>query len=745
MNSEAGSKENYIGIFQIEQNQQKKTYSNNWTLIAISTTRSTISISEINTSSTCLLTQVLQFVSINPPIAISIFLIDPKMNKIQHTLRTIYPDAKTTSISLKESSSLKLDQNIQYVYLNTDRRYNTNISLFFAYLTHSSSIKQPYSVYYISTPLTDVISIDPWTCNNLELIKNKNTQTKSSTLLSAVDNTSTSIGRDLLRRTLVAPPKDPSVSIARQMAVKHLLANQDNLSLLRKAIESTRDIGRAITVLASEKEVAEKKLRSILSIYKTILSWMDIGEIDFQDPLLANAILDEDIHKERLEELLELITENIDPIFDIENRPADQMNVFSIIKTDPDSILALTRRIYNETVNEIMAYKSQQEKLVKSPLRITITKKSVRLTTHTSALSRIKELRYLEVIRQPANISFTSIQLMKYNTRLIQTRKDIYNASNNLVSQLSNSVQEYIPVLIKLLDSVALLDLLSSFAKYAEGCNSSCPSFSNSTLSIKEGLFPVLKETSIIPSNIFLYPGKRFILIKGQNMSGKSVYLKQVALLTIMAYSGMLIPCESGVFPRVDKIFVRCGSDDDSVSGASTFHVEMRESSFILNNVTENSLVLLDELGRGTSTTDSFSLALAISERLLEIRCFVLFVCHVSYLDILLDYNGVYGIQLNRVLGSLGSGEVDGSIDRNKNYGIEAAKAVGISDIIIDKANKILNRIKLPEQSTAISNNILKEKYEWALFLKTLIEDSNDSSEERLSKVLETIQQNELK
>lgn len=241
------------------------------------------------------------------------------------------------------------------------------------------------------------------------------------------------------------------------------------------------------------------------------------------------------------------------------------------------------------------------------------------------------------------------------------------------------------------------MDVLSTLAYDAILYNYTKPVFSEDRLEIKGGRHPVVERftQNFVENDIYMDNEKRFVVITGPNMSGKSTFIRQVGLISLMAQIGSFVPAQKAILPVFDRIFTRMGARDDLAGGRSTFLVEMNEMALILLKSTEKSLVLLDEVGRGTSTQDGVSIAWAISEELIKRGCKVLFATHFTELTelekhfpqvqnktILVKEEGKNVIFTHKV--------VDGVADRS--YGIEVAKIAGIPDRVINRAYEILER-----------------------------------------------------
>jgi len=277
-----------------------------------------------------------------------------------------------------------------------------------------------------------------------------------------------------------------------------------------------------------------------------------------------------------------------------------------------------------------------------------------------------------------------------------------------LYEQLLDQLAPIIPQLQRIASAIAELDVLATFAERAATLNFSVPRFSDETqISISKGRHPVVEAQvdTFTPNDITLSETRRMLLITGPNMGGKSTYMRQVALIALLAHVGSFVPAQSTVLGEIDQIFTRIGASDDLASGRSTFMVEMTEAANILHNATEKSLVLVDEIGRGTSTFDGLALAYAIARHLLENnRCYTLFATHYFELTRLAEeFAQLSNVHLSAIehqhsivfLHAVNEGAA------SQSYGLQVAALAGVPNDVIKTAKKQLRKL---EQNSAAQN-----------------------------------------
>ena len=302
-------------------------------------------------------------------------------------------------------------------------------------------------------------------------------------------------------------------------------------------------------------------------------------------------------------------------------------------------------------------------------------------------------------------------ELKEFENKVLSAESQAITREHTLFSELCALVASHITSISKFADTIATIDTLVCFAETANTFGYTKPVLVETpTIAIKNGRHPVLDRLlreNFVPNDCTLQ-GETLALITGPNMAGKSTYIRQVALITLLAHTGSFVPAESATIGLVDRIFTRVGASDELHAGQSTFMVEMVETANILNNATKNSLIILDEIGRGTSTLDGLSLAWAIAEQLAKRGCRTLFATHYHELTSLADRDDaitnlhvtvrewqdeivfLYGIK-------------EGRTDRS--YGIHVAKIAGVPGAVVDRANELLETLTVHTQQASIETS----------------------------------------
>lgn len=304
---------------------------------------------------------------------------------------------------------------------------------------------------------------------------------------------------------------------------------------------------------------------------------------------------------------------------------------------------------------------------------------------------------FIHPVRRKKILECQTLDLKKWNQKIVDSHNEVLQMSDGAIQDLICDVREEIEPLFKACDAIAMLDMLGSFAQLATTQDYCRPEITK-TLAVKSGRHPIrekIHNQRYIPNDAYASQQSRFQIITGCNMSGKSTYIRSLALMAVMAQIGSFAPASYASFPIFHQLFARISMDDCIEANVSTFAAEMRETAFILRNVDERSMVIIDELGRGTSTRDGISIAIAIAEALVDSRALVWFVTHFRDLAIILgERNGVVNLHL--------AVELDTQKDRmtmlyriangcvqERHYGLALARVMDLPPDVLQVAEKV--------------------------------------------------------
>lgn len=542
--------------------------------------------------------------------------------------------------------------------------------------------------------IRDGLALDAATVRNLELVENLYGRGRSGTLLEVLDRCSTPMGSRLLRDWLLRPLFDRERVVARLDAVEVLRDDPLTLAELRETMSSIRDMERLGCKLAL-RTVNARDLRSLstgLAVFPALKTLLRVFDV----PLLNE-----------LEGEISAFDELVDRIDRcIVDEPPLLLSDGNIIRSGYSGMLDELRNAATEGKNWLGdIQKREQERTGIKSLKVKFNQVfGYYIEVSKSNLDLVPE----DYIRKQTLVNaerFITPELKELESKILGSEEKSKALEAELFEELRNFASGFAAEIQRSAAALAAADALCSLAETARVLHYVRPRITDGdVLDIKGGKHPVLAASmgdKFVPNDVFLDNDKhRMMIITGPNMAGKSTYIRQLALLVIMAQTGSFIPAEKAEIGLVDKLFTRIGASDDLMRGQSTFMVEMVETANILNGATNKSLVILDEIGRGTSTFDGLSIAWSVAEFLhddAQSRCRTAFATHYHELTELAqtrrgvnNYNVAvreYGdriIFLRQI--------VPGSADRS--YGIHVAKLAGLPDAVIDRAKEVLENLE---------------------------------------------------
>ncbi len=563
------------------------------------------------------------------------------------------------------------------------------------YLNQTQKIKLEHINMIKMYSITKYMSLNCTARRNLELTEKMNDKSKKGTLLWVLDKTYTSMGGRLLRKWINEPLIDVADINKRLNAVEEL---KDNLIFRGDIIDSLRriyDIERLVGKIA----YGNTNARDMISLKNSLK----------QLPYLKNILASSK------SELLQNLYLSLDELKDIHDLIEQ-----AIIEEPPITITegGIIKLGYNEEVDELknatlqgktwlieLEAKEKEETGIKN-LKVGFNKVFGYFFEVTKSYLNLVPDRYIRKQTLANCERYITEELNELESKILGAETKVVDLEYKLFIEIRNKIAVNIERLQKAANIVSSLDVLTSFAIVAEDLNYAKPDVDNSgIIDIKGGRHPVIEK--MIPSGTFIdndtYLDKqsdRLSIITGPNMAGKSTYMRQVALITLMAQIGSFVPATSAKIGVVDKIFTRVGASDDLAMGQSTFMVEMMEVAEILREATSNSLVILDEIGRGTSTYDGLSIAWAVVEYIAnKERCGAktLFATHYHELTELEEQ--IEGVR-NYSIAVKEKGEdviflrkiVSGGTD--ESYGVHVAKLAGVPQDVVKRSNEILKTLE---------------------------------------------------
>jgi DNA mismatch repair protein MutS len=544
--------------------------------------------------------------------------------------------------------------------------------------------------------------MDRFTIRNLELYHSYNPN--AVTLLDVIDRTLSPMGGRLLKRWLALPLKDIHKIRNRHEVVAFLKENTSVLKSIQNQVKQISDLERLISKIATGKVSP----REVVHLKESLDAIIPIKSLALQSKNEALKIIGDSLHS------CDLLREKIKNTLN-QDAPVAIAKGNAIAKGVNDELddlraISLSGKAYLEGIE-----KRESEKTGISSLKISFNNV---FGYYIEVRNSHKDKVPAEWIRKQTLVNaerYITEELKEYETKILGAEEKIYKIEVELFEQLVAWIATYIKPVQLNANLVAQLDCLTSFTQLAIENKYVCPELDESfELDIKNGRHPVIEKqlpvgTPYIANDVFLdRETQQLIMITGPNMSGKSAILRQTALIVLLAQMGSFVPAESVKLGIIDKIFTRVGASDNISMGESTFMVEMNETASILNNISDRSLVLLDEIGRGTSTYDGISIAWAIAEFLHEhpSKPKTLFATHYHELNEMSDvlpriqnYNvAVKELKDNvlfvRKLVKGGSAH---------SFGIHVAKMAGMPQTVILKAQKLLKKLEKDHSSDALN------------------------------------------
>ena len=547
---------------------------------------------------------------------------------------------------------------------------------------------------------SDYLVIDSTTRKNLELVIGLNGERKSS-LLATVDHTLTSAGGRMLLHYLLNPLQNTDKINKRLEAVEFLINHTANLEKLREILTMITDMERAISRIALNRGSP----RDMVAIREGLRNTSDISD------LLTHAFAAEDLPYlfDRLNSKIQDFSPLIKKLDAFADEPPIHARDGNFIKGSFDSQLDYLRELKSGASSEIMKLQEKYREITKvDNLKIKHTNIMgyyVEVTSrHASKMdSRIFTHRQTLV----NSIRYQTDELQEIQAKILTSADKILQRELEIFSEIKNTIMNEADNIVRAANAVSHIDVICNFAFIAIKYNYMRPLIDDSTIfTIKKGRHPVVenKMNSIADENYFitndcsLINNEKLWLITGPNMAGKSTFLRQNALIAIIAHMGCFVPAESAHIGLVDRVFSRVGAADDLAKGQSTFMVEMIETATILNHATERSLVIMDEIGRGTATYDGMAIAWGTIEHLHNINgSRSLFATHFHELTLLADYLKNLSCYYTEVekweQEVIFKHKIRPGIAKH-SYGIYVAKIAGVPEKVVTRANEIMKFIQ---------------------------------------------------
>ncbi|KAF1729741.1 MutS 4 [Beauveria bassiana] len=550
-----------------------------------------------------------------------------------------------------------------------------------AQIEHQFSITfAPHSLRLRYQPSDDTMMIDVSAIQCLEIVQNSHSSKSKDSLFGLLNHCVTPMGNRMLRSNIIQPPTLYESFIApRYDAVEELTLNDEMFLEIRKTLKKFLDVEKLLTKLITIPVIvaipqAEQQINQVLMIksFLEAAKELHLAMRPATAPLLVK--IRELCSLERIGAMSQKIHTVLESDVSYTKSALDLRNQRTFaVRTGISGVLDVSRQAYKELTEEIHNYVEQ----LNEKYNVTATLKFDNGRKYWLKIS-IGDYNsvdppgfFINVVKKRGAIECQTLDLVKLNMRLSDTSNEVVFRSDAIIEQLIATLQSDASHLFKMCESVGLIDMLASFTQLKQHC---------------------------------------FHIVTGFNMGGKSTYIRAIALLQIMAQIGCFVPAEYASFSVVHNIFTRISLSDNIEAGLSSFSVEMRDMAFILRNVDQQSMVIIDELGRGTSTRDGLAIAIAMAEALIQSKAFVWFATH--FLELARALANRPGV-LNLHLATDCSVNEDGvpcmtmlyKTERGpekdeQDYGINLAKAIGFPDSIIRPAEEYVRATRLRKEAS---------------------------------------------
>ncbi|MCF2138297.1 MAG: DNA mismatch repair protein MutS [Candidatus Thorarchaeota archaeon] len=534
--------------------------------------------------------------------------------------------------------------------------------------------------------------VDATTQRNLELIKNARDGSPRGTLLSVLSKTTTPMGKRLIKRWILQP----------LLSIEEIKRRHDAVEDLARSAAVRRKIMESLRPLGDLERITSRILFGTAGARELVALREALGRLPAVKTSLASSGAD----------LLIESTNSIDPLEELR-----ETLTRSIVDDPPVTVRegGMIRRGYSKDLDELKQSIAEDKKWIASlqarerqrtgikSLKVGYTKVFGYYIEVTKANLRMVPDDYERKQTLVNAERFITPELKKREAAVLSGEERINRLEFEIFESLREKVKEKADILRRNAGAVAVIDVLACLADVAVTRRYVRPTMTDGTaIKIIDGRHPslemILGPNEFVPNSLEIGDGgKTLIIVTGPNMAGKSTYMRQAALIVLLAQMGAFVPAKSAEIGLVDRIFTRVGAFDDLTARQSTFMVEMVETANILNNATERSLVILDEIGRGTSTFDGMALAWAVAEQIVQMKTRTLFATHFHQLtDMANLYHGVKNVHTlaretgNRIV--FLHKVVDGGTD--KSYGVHVAALAGVPEPVVQRAKEILQQLE---------------------------------------------------
>ncbi|KAG2411964.1 hypothetical protein HFD88_009520 [Aspergillus terreus] len=563
----------------------------------------------------------------------------------------------------------------------------------------------PHSLRIRFEPSQGSMSIDLSTIVSLELIQNLQNPKSKESLFGLMNATHTPMGSRLLRANILQPSTEESKLLARYDAVEDLSTKEEIFLSVRQALKGFVDADKVLSslILVPTKrnfQYVEQCVNNVIML-KTFVSsikniYRSLGTAQSSLLLTIREVICAPAGHRAVEDMIETtLNEHVA----YQTKPLDLRNQrIYCVRAGVNSLLDVARQTYKEANMDATELVSKLQETHDITLDLKYdTARQYYISISAAEIATTLPNVFINVYRKKNRIECQTLDLVKLNQKIVDAHNEVLNMSDQTIQDLIASVCLSISHLFKVSEAIALLDMLAAFAHLASAHDYIRPELTD-TLALKSARHPIREKIhakKFVPNDAYATDTSRFQIITGCNMSGKSTYIRTIALTTVMAQAGSFVPAAYASLRIASQLFARVSTADDLAANVSTFAAEMRDMARILRALDPRALVIVDELARGTSTTDGLAIALALAEALIESRARVWFVTHFHDLAaILSERAGVVALHLAADLAPDASKmtmlyRVAEGPDTTRFYGLALAKLVDLPAAVLDTAQAV--------------------------------------------------------
>lgn len=546
------------------------------------------------------------------------------------------------------------------------------------------------------------------TIRSLELVQNLTNSKSKDCLFGLLNATLTPMGDRLLRSNILQPLTNEDTLSTRYDALEELSTKEEMFFAVRQALKTFLDVDRILTQLILIKtqpslKDSEQAVNSVIMLKQSVMLVQPV----FEALTGARSVMLQEIRNlcspDNIDPVQALISEALNDDTTYASQPLDLRNQRTYaVRSGVNGLLDVARQTYKEAMTDALQHIADlgEEHHLQLQTKYDNSRQFYLRLRAEELEQRDLPAIFINVFRRKDIIECQTLDLLKRNQKISDAHTEVILMSDKAVQALINDVRQHMGPLFRICEGIAMLDMIASFAQIVTTQDYVRPQLSE-TLAIKSGRHPIREKTQeakYVPNDVYATQQKRFQIVTGCNMSGKSTYIRSVALMQVMAQIGCFVPAQYASFPIVRQLFARISLDDNIEANVSTFAAEMREAAFILRNIDGQSMAIVDELGRGTSTRDGLAIAIAIAEALVESRALVWFATHFHDLaKILAERNGVVNLHLAvdntepekmEVLYRVSSGAV-----QDEHYGLKLARVLPLPADVIEHAELVSNTL----------------------------------------------------